>query len=244
MSQDNVVEAMRSGAHDVIDASQLDRLGDSVERALGQSARSGASEGNGVHNVDAQQRAEAAHKDSEQKLRSIVEQSTDGIFLTDETGIVLEWNGALERISGIARSEALGKPLWDLQFAIVPGDRKTRALFERLKTGVAHFLATAQIPWPNQVHEMTIERADGQGHRCRFLPFDQTDKGYMMGGIARGMTGYKMVEEALSRRTQEIDLLYQAGKQLGRIDLDIYETVFDHLRSMDCDGSSSRRTAR
>ncbi len=63
---------------------------------------------------------EEALRESEEKFRSIVEQSTDGIVLVDSDGIVIEWNSAMESIVGLRREQAMGKALWDVQYLYRP----------------------------------------------------------------------------------------------------------------------------
>jgi PAS domain S-box-containing protein len=60
-----------------------------------------------------------ALRESEGKFRSVIEQSADGIVLSDERGIVVEWNRAQEQITGIKRTEALGKPVWDELYQVL-----------------------------------------------------------------------------------------------------------------------------
>ena len=65
----------------------------------------------------------SAHKslaENEHKFRNVVSQSLDGIFLTDEDGIVIEWNTAIAQITGISEEQALGQPIWDIRFNLKP----------------------------------------------------------------------------------------------------------------------------
>ena len=48
------------------------------------------------------------------KLRAVVDQSSDGILVLDNSGVVQVWNPALERLSGWSEAEALGARLGDL----------------------------------------------------------------------------------------------------------------------------------
>ena len=53
-----------------------------------------------VRDVTAYKRTDEALRESEQKLRRIIEQAPDGIALTDEQGIIIEWNPAWKRSWG------------------------------------------------------------------------------------------------------------------------------------------------
>lgn len=39
---------------------------------------------------------------SEEKLRQLVEQSADGVTMTNERGLLIEWNSAMESIAGLS----------------------------------------------------------------------------------------------------------------------------------------------
>ena len=86
-------------------------------------------------------------RESEEKIRSIVEFATDGITMTDEQGlaariVIL----AQAQIVGLTHTEAIGKPLWDIQFQSAPIDRQTPALDERFKSFFQEVLASGKIP--------------------------------------------------------------------------------------------------
>jgi len=57
-----------------------------------------------TQDITARRRAEQELKDSEERFRSLFEQATEGILLTDEGGIVLAVNQAMENICGVPRS--------------------------------------------------------------------------------------------------------------------------------------------
>ena len=71
--------------------------------------------------------------DSEQKYRSIIEQSFDGIILVNDKGIIIEWNPAQERITGIKNKNAIGKYLWNIQYQLAPDSVKSPDYKKMLK---------------------------------------------------------------------------------------------------------------
>lgn len=55
----------------------------------------------------------------DEKFNSFIEQSTNGFILADSVGKIVEFNRAMEDITGIKRSEAAGKFLWDVELDIL-----------------------------------------------------------------------------------------------------------------------------
>ncbi len=171
-------------------------------------------------------RAEEALRDSEEKFRSIVEQSNDGIVLIDEQGTVIEWNRGEEQITGVQRADAIGRPIWDVQFAFLPEDRRSPATYQQIKTMYLESLGTGQLPWLNQLIENTIQRPDGTRRIIQTRTFSiGTNKGYMYGSISRDITEHKQAEEAL-RESQaryrqlfelESDAILLIDNETGRI---------------------------
>jgi PAS domain-containing protein len=52
-------------------------------------------------------------EESEDKFRSIIEQSGDGIVLIDDTGEIIDCNATMEKMCGIKPADAIGKRIWD-----------------------------------------------------------------------------------------------------------------------------------
>ena len=71
--------------------------------------------------------------ESENKFRSTIEQSTDGISIIDEKGIIIEWNKGMEKITGHKREEELGKLIWDSQYELLPEEEKTHEVYDYIK---------------------------------------------------------------------------------------------------------------
>ncbi len=81
-------------------------------------------------------------RDSEMRFRSLVEQSADGIIIFDNNGTVIEWNHAMESISLVPASEAIGKKLWELQYELGDIDCKDESYLLRMKAGFYNMINT------------------------------------------------------------------------------------------------------
>jgi two-component system nitrate/nitrite sensor histidine kinase NarX len=162
--------------------------------------------------IDERQRAEAALRQahdelknrldelrkSEAKLRIIVDNSVDGITLVDETGLVLEWNRGQEQITGIAREEALGQTIWDVQSRLGLETQRTLERRQQVAEYGRQFLATGQLPASEYALERPILRPDGTLRVVQSLPSPiKTDRGHMIVSITRDVTDRKRAEEQI-----------------------------------------------
>ena len=161
-------------------------------------------------------RLEQALRESELKFRSIVENSSEAIILTDEAGRLVEWNPAAERLSGLARAEVLGRLIWDNQFRSLPRERRLPGVYEELKSLGLTYFQTGQHPWLNQMQEVEVERPDGSHRVVQTSPFSiKTERGYMLGGVVRDVTESKQAEQEL--RENELKFRSLVGKSADAV---------------------------
>jgi len=139
---------------------------------------------------------ENALRENENKFRSLVEQSLDGIVLIDAQGTVIEWNRGQERTTGIKRAEAVGQPLWDMQFRLMPDDLKSPQRYEQTKAAVLSVLDFQHVTWSHRPTERDIQHADGSRRVLQSVLFPMyTDQGIIVGSISRDTTEQKRAEE-------------------------------------------------
>ena len=93
---------------------------------------------------------------------NILQYSVDGIVVTDETGTILFWNDAQEKIVNIPASEAVGQKLWHVLFAASPTFCQKEAVHLDLQKGfmLAGFIrnVTSLKLLEQQSFEKEIER--------------------------------------------------------------------------------------
>ncbi len=104
------------------------------------------------HAIERKQ-SEKAVRDSEARLRAIIDTALDALIGINAQGIIIDWNPRAEVIFGWARGEALGQKLADL---IIPP--RYREAHER---GLQHFLSTGEAVVLNRSIEVAGLRRDG-----------------------------------------------------------------------------------
>ncbi|MBM4132523.1 MAG: PAS domain S-box protein [Nitrospira sp.] len=97
--------------------------------------------------------AEVALRESEAKIRVIVETALDAVVVMDSDGRITAWNAQAEKIFGWSRTDAIGLLLAD---TIIPP-----AYREAHERGLRHFLASGQGPLLNRRVEITACNRDG-----------------------------------------------------------------------------------
>jgi PAS domain S-box-containing protein len=182
------VDAMKAGAADYVVKSEETLLGMPriAERVLRE-----------WDNIAERKRAERALQESEQRFRSIIEQSTDGIMLTDEEGLVIEWNQAAERMTGLSRDDVVGQSNWEVQVQLVAPDTDAiPAELLQLKEELKAFYETGQSPWLNKAQDLHFQHKEGDKRIVEVLSFPiKSEHGFMAGSFLRDVTEARRTEE-------------------------------------------------
>jgi PAS domain S-box-containing protein len=150
--------------------------------------------------VTLKKNADQSLRESEEKFRSIIEQSSEGVILIDEGGIVIEFNPGLKKIMGLDGAGIKGRKSWDLLYAMIPaGGRKppTQEIFENM---LREALSTGNARWFN--NPMTTNYTEPNGTKkvlqVSFSPI-KTSKGHMIVAILRDFTEETRAKEELKK---------------------------------------------
>lgn len=160
--------------------------------------------------ITRRKKAEAALRESERKFRGVITQSPDGINVANEQGVVIEWNRGAEQITGLLRTDVIGRPYWDILFLLIPHQRKTQELYEQIKAGMHHFFATGHAPWCHQLTEQKFQHTNGYVLYAQQICFPiATEHGFMACAIFRDITERVQAEETLRIAYDQLELRIQ-----------------------------------
>ncbi len=139
-------------------------------------------------------------QESEQKYRSITEKSNDGIVLINNEGIITEWNYAMEKLSGISKSEAIGNLIENVFYRLIPNTYNNPPLKKMIKLKIKKAFLQKDNDVNKALQEITIQRTDGAKAVIQIsnFMFDTAD-GAMVGGIIRDISKQKEIEETLKK---------------------------------------------
>ncbi|MCX5896036.1 MAG: PAS domain S-box protein, partial [Proteobacteria bacterium] len=147
--------------------------------------------------------ADEVLRESEERYRSIIDNSVDGIYVLDETGLIIEWNRGVEEITLLKKDCVLGRPVWDIYYEFMPAEAKTPDARARLQAMVLESMSTRvyrQALW-----ETSIQCPDGTRKVIQSSNFPiATGKRYMHGIITRDITERKRAQEALQESEEKL----------------------------------------
>ena len=161
-----------------------------------------------LRDITDRKRAEQALRESEQKFRAIIEQSVEGIVLTDEQGFIIEWNPAQEKL-GLARDQAIGQPMWDVMMQFTPIEQRHPLHREFLKQAMESALATGNAEFLGKPSEVVIQVAENDIRTIQRTAFPiKTERGYRISSVTIDVTDQRRAEQERSEiLTRQVAIL-------------------------------------
>ncbi len=176
-------------------------------------------------------RAATALSISEDRFRSVIEQSAEGIALAGLDGRLLLWNRALEEITGLRGTDVQGKSITYVAERIYAGanaDDVERQWDEQVR-GMQSSSATRDECVPN---EYEIVRPDGGRRLVQHVLFPvRSATGFMAGSMVRDVTGIRDAQEREKRHTRDLDLLSRTAMSFVELPAraDIYRYIGEQM---------------
>ncbi|MFW9861526.1 MAG: PAS domain S-box protein [Candidatus Thorarchaeota archaeon] len=157
------------------------------------------------------------HKIAKRKVRSgevtfqsFIEQSTDGIALADENGLVVEWNAVLEHITGMTRSQAIGQYIWEVIVNYMSPEKKSQETAQRIRNWIITALENGEVPLAKSPYTFDVVLPDGDIRVIQVSMFPiNTDTGYMLGSILRDVTDRHRAVTEIRRSEKKYRTLYE-----------------------------------
>ncbi|MFW5644535.1 MAG: PAS domain S-box protein, partial [Bacteroidota bacterium] len=94
---------------------------------------------------------------TEEKFDSFIEQSPDGIVLTDEKGMITNWNKSMEVFSGLGRNQAIGKQWFEVQLKISNSNLIENKRYSEDKSLIENFINKDHVADNNLKFQSTLD---------------------------------------------------------------------------------------
>ena len=190
-----------------------------------------------------------ALRESEEKFRSFIEQSSEGVALLDEAGRVIEWNQTQEQITGIPRAQAINLSFEEIQYQVVPPDRRPPGAPESFKLALWDTFQTGRPPQPNGPSEIEIQTTRGERRVVQQTAFQiKTARGYRIGSVCRDITAYRQAEAKLRDNQTRLrhlsrQLLHVQETERRAIARELHDDIGQALTAVKLDLQTAQRAA-
>ena len=165
--------------------------------------------------------AELAERESEARVRLIVDTAMDAVISMDVAGGIVDWNLQAERIFGWARAEVIGR---SLSSVIIP--ERLREAHER---GLARFLATGEATLFGKRLELSALHRSGRELLVEFAVSPiRTAQGYSFSAFLRDITEHKRAARRLASQHAVTRVLAESPT-LERASAEVLQAICESL---------------
>jgi PAS domain S-box-containing protein len=174
--------------------------------------------------ITERKRVEEALRESEEKYRNLFLSSPGSIVVVSSGGTVIDYKGAITRVSGLPREEIIGKSLKELAHLLGGDLKQWSEIFSRLITGENL-----------KPFELSVVRQDGQKRWVEVFPsvLRKGEKIWALQVISEDITERKQAEERLKESEQRFRAIFDNAVD-GLLLADPIERTFHGANKMIC----------
>ena len=155
-----------------------------------------------------------------EEYKNIIELSVVGILIGDTSGKIISWNNALENLTGIKESEALGLHIWDIHFQLSPKEFKTTEFFQILETRLKSIMHESEY-WKRQVYEQKMTCLNGNSVTVEISTFvTASQNGNLIVVTHRDISSQKHSGMTLTLQNEALFKLNQFSIELSKSSLE------------------------
>lgn len=186
----------------------------------------------GIHSsIDEQKRVDLEKEEYQKTLNGFIENAQDGLVITDEKGVVQEWNPSLEQITQVKKSQAVGKFIWDVQKSLVNSQDPAIELVSELEEIIKTIVRTGKNPFEGKALESSIRLKNLEPRLVQQSIFlIKTSKGTRIGASVKDVTESKTTRKKIEKSEERLKLALGAGNVgIWDIDLTTSESYFSPM---------------
>lgn len=146
--------------------------------------------------ITRQKELQKALNESEIKLKKIINQISDGIIIYEQSGKIVIWNSGVEKITGISRDKALGRFLYDVQYDILHGQFKDKALIREKFNEVVN-MSNPSVFDTLFENDIYMEGKGVKTLQAIVFPIETGEETRLFGSVMRDITEMKKYQNQL-----------------------------------------------
>jgi len=140
-------------------------------------------------------------------FQTLTENSMLAVSMTDENGLLEIWNPAAEKITGIPKEEAIGKPFYKILSGLSYSGMEHETKESFFKDALEKVIKTGEI-LSNGINEITYHHKNGNTVTIRQVVFTlKTKNGFRLGTMAEDITHNKLAEQQYSESEKRFLIL-------------------------------------
>lgn len=165
---------------------------------------------------------------NQEKFRSFIDQSSDGVAIVDIEGRIIEWNNSMFQITGVSHSLAVKSSIFELNFQLLPDSKRGDDNIQYIKNQISQYITNAQNQQVLRIEgEIQLQTSESKFISSVFFPIRLT-KGYLIGILTRDITKQKIVEGELKQHKEHLEeLVKQKSNEILTIS-GLYQKIFNH----------------
>jgi len=183
-----------------------------------------------MEDITEQKKIQIALKENEEKFRNIIHQSSDGITIIDKRGFIIEWNRAMELITGFKKESVLHQYIWDIDYKLLTADLTGSSDVLNLKSIFEKFLSIDNIEWKGNTEDYSIMTIDNEVKHIQVNLFPiRYNENILLCMFTRDVTENKLAEMSLIYAKNIADMalveLKEKREQLEVLNNDLEQKV-------------------
>ncbi len=166
--------------------------------------------------ISEQKIAELRLKDSENKLRSFIDQSLDAIAISDSDGTILNWNNSQEKLTGYSFNEVSKLKIWDIRSKISVLKSPPNNTENKFNTFIKD-VNEKGFKGNEKPISVDIRKKDGSIITIQQIAFPiETQEKLMIGFITRDITEIKAYEKKLLNVNKQLSLAKDTAEKSSK----------------------------